>query len=204
MASAANLPMSALIGILSKMKFFDNSELKAILIIFAFLAVISTPNFVVSLRRARDAQRKADIGSIQDALFRYQADFGTFPPSIEGKIAACEPVSYKDVAGIKTPVFSSCDFGKSSLADLSDSSYPAYLKLIPNDPKKNEGRLYFYLSNGSKFQIYGALEGKSEDEYDESIIKRGLKCGSFTCNFGKSSGKTPLNISIEEYEKQTK
>jgi hypothetical protein len=186
------------------MKFFDNSEFKAILIIFACLLVISTPNFIVSLRRARDAQRKADIGGIQDALFRYQADFGTFPLSIDGKIAACEPVSYKEVAGIKTPVFSACDFGKSSLADLSDSSYPSYMKLIPNDPESTKGRSYYYFSTGSRFQIYGSLEGKSEDEYDESIVKRGLACGSETCNFGKSSGKTPLNISIEDYENSIK
>lgn len=179
------------------MKNFSKPELKAILIIFAFLIVISTPNFIVSLRRARDAQRKADIGSIQDALYRYQADFGTFPLSIGGKIAACEPVSYKEVVGIKTPVFSACSWGKDSLHDLSDSSYPPYLKIIPNGS-------YYYFSNGSRFQIYGALEGKSEDEYDESIIKRGVACGSKTCNFGKSSGRTPLNISIEEYESQIK
>lgn len=164
--------------------------------------VISTPNFIVSLRRARDSQRKADIGSIQDALFRYQADFGTFPLSIGGKIAACRPVSFEEVGSIKTLVFSACDFGKSSLADLSDSLYPAYMKLIPNDPQAGRGRFYYYFSNGNRFQIYGALEGKSEDEYDESIIKRGVACGSEMCNFGKGSGKTPLDISIEEYESE--
>lgn len=177
------------------MKFFSKSEFKVILIIFAGLVIISLPNFIVSLRRARDAQRKADIGSIQDALFRYQADFGTFPLSVDGKIAACEPVSYVEVSGIKTPVFSACDWGESSLADLSDSSYPPYLKLIP-------GGSYYYFSNGSRFQIYGSLEGKSEDEYDESIIKRGILCGLKICNFGKSSGKTPLDRSIEVYESE--
>ena len=176
------------------MKFFTKNEVKAISIIFIFLILISAPNFIVSLRRARDAQRKADIGSLQDALNRYQADFGTFPLAIDGKIAACEPVSYLEVSGIKTPVFSPCEWGKTALADLADSSYPPYLKVIPNGS-------YFYLSNGSRFQIYGSLEGKSEDEYDENIIKRGVVCGKTICNFGKSSGRTPLNMSIEEYEK---
>lgn len=179
------------------MKFFSKSESKALFVIFAFLIFISTPNFIVSLRRARDAQRKADVGSIQDALYRYQADFGTFPLAVDGKIAACQPVSYKEVAGIKTPVFSPCDWGKSSLADLSDSSYPPYLKVIPSGS-------YHYFSNGSRFQIYGSLEGRSEDEYDESIIKRNISCGPSVCNFGKSSGRTPLNISIEEYEDSIK
>jgi type II secretory pathway pseudopilin PulG len=179
---------------------FSKSELKGILVIFVFLVAISVPNFIVSLRRARDAQRKADIGSIQDALYRYQADFGVFPLSIDGKIAACEPVYYREVSGIKTPVFSACDFGKSSLSDLSDSTYPPYMKLIPNDPESKKGRSYYYFSSGSRFQIYGSLEGKNEDEYDESIVKRGISCGETVCNFGKSSGKTPLDISIEEYE----
>lgn len=183
---------------------FSKSELKAILIIFLFLVVISTPNFIVSLRRARDAQRKADIGGVQDALYRYQADFGTFPLSIDGKIAACEPVSFKEVGGIKTPVFSACDWGKDTLRDLSDLSYPSYLKIIPDDPQKDRSYSYYYLSNGSRFQIYGRLEGKTEDEYDESIIKRGILCGLKICNFGKSSGRTPLNMSIEEYENSIK
>lgn len=186
------------------MNHFSKSELKAILIIFVFLFIISTPNFIVSLRRARDAQRKADIGGIQDALLRYQADFGAFPLSIDGKIAACEPVTFKEAAGIKTPVFSACEWGKSSLADLSDSSYPPYMKLIPDDPESSKGRSYCYFSNGSRFQIYGSLEGKSEDEYDENIVKRNIPCGSKICNFGKGSGKIPLNISIEEYENSIK
>lgn len=179
------------------MKFFTKEELKIVGLIFLFLVLISTPNFIISLRRARDVQRKADVGSIQDALFKYQADFGTFPLAIDGKIAACEPVSYKEINGIKTPIFSPCQWGKSSLADLSDSSYPPYLKVIP------EGT-YFYFSNGSRFQIYGSLEGKGEDEYDGSIVKRGISCGKTVCNFGKSSGKTPLNMSIEDYESTTK
>lgn len=186
------------------MNFFSKSEFKAILVILAGLVLISTPNFIVSLRRARDAQRKADIGSIQDSLYRYQADFGSFPLSIDGKIAACEPVTFKEVTGIKTPVFSACEWGKAALADLSDSSYPPYMKLIPNDPQSKGGPAYYYLSDGGRFQIYGALEGKSEDEYDSAIIKRGLPCGNKICNFGKSSGKTPLNISIEEYENEIK
>ncbi len=182
------------------MKNFTRSEIKAILIIFFFLFVISLPNFIVSLRRARDAQRKADIGSIQDALFKYQADFGYFPLAIDGKIAACEPVSYKEVNGVKTPVFSACEYGMSSLRDLSDSSYPAYMNIIPNDPKNGQGRTYYYFSNTGRFQIYGSLEGESEDEYDEDIVSRGINCGEKLCNFGKSSGKTPLNMSLEEYE----
>lgn len=186
------------------MKSFTKSELKGIFFILFVLVAVSAPNFIVSLRRARDAQRKADIGTIHDSLLRYQGDFGTFPLSIDGKIAACEPVTFVEKGGVKTPVFSACKFGKDSLKDVSDSSYPAYMLTIPNDPQNASGYSYYYLSNGSRFQIYGALEGKSEDEYDESIIVRGLPCGEKVCNFGKSFAKTPLDVSIEEYETKIK
>ena len=191
---------SAWIGILNIMSLFTKLEARGIAIILLALVVIATPNFIVSLRRARDAQRKADIGSIHDSLLKYQADFGHFPLSVNGKIAACEPVTFAESGGIKSPVFSPCEFGKDSLRDVSDLSYPAYMSLIPNDPQKDKGYSYLYVSNGSRFQIYGTLEGKGEDEYDESIIKRGLSCSEKICNFGKSFAKTPLNISIEEYE----
>lgn len=186
------------------MNFFSKQELRALVVIFGLLVVVSLPNFIVSLRRARDAQRRADIGSIQGAIFRYQEDFGTYPLSINGKIAACEPVSYKDVGGIKHPIFSACEYGKSSLSDLSDGSYPAYMKIIPNDPDTGRKTIYYYFSSGSRFQIYGSLEGKDEAEYDINIVGRGVFCGEELCNFGKSSGTTPLDMSIEDYESTIK
>lgn len=189
------------------MNFFSKSEFKAILIIFAGLILISTPNFIVSLRRARNAQRKADIGSIYGSLLKYGEDFGAFPLSADGKIAACEPVAVKKNENPTLPpaiIFSPCIWGRDSFRDLSDSSYPPYLQTIPNDPQQKTGPAYYYLSDSGHFQIYGALEGKSEDEYDPAIIKRDLPCGSKICNFGKASGRTPLNMSIEDYENSIK
>lgn len=185
-----------------KMKAFSKSEIKALVIIFGLLLTVSTPNFIVSLRRARDAQRKADIGSIYDALNKYQADFGTFPLSVDGKIAACAPVKIIKNFPKDTVVFSGCNWRKDSLADLSDPAYPPYLKIIPQDPHFNRGVSYYYLSNGNRYQIYGTLEGESEAEYDPKIITRNLPCGTKVCNFGKAYSRTPLDKSIEEYENE--
>jgi len=186
----------------TQMKFFTKTELKAILVIFGFLVVISAPNFVVSLRRARDAQRKADIGSLYEALNKYQADFGTFPLALDGKVAACAPVKISKSFPRDTVIFSVCNWGKDSLRDLGDESYPPYLKIIPADPRTGQGFAYYYLSNGNRYQIYGSLEGKDEAEYDPKIVARNLPCGTKICNFGKAYSRTPLDKSIEEYENE--
>ena len=61
------------------MKFFTKKELKVIALIFLGIALVSMPNFRISLRRQRDLQRKNDIGDIAKALDKYHEDFGIFP-----------------------------------------------------------------------------------------------------------------------------
>lgn len=180
------------------MKFFSQHETRAVVLILALIALVSFPNFLTSLRRARDAQRKADLSAIYNSLLRYQADFGSFPLSQEGKITACKPVTKRG----KIYVFSICEWGKDALVNLTGPTYSTYIELLPSDPSYEQGVSYYYLSNGSRFQIYGALEGKDEAEYTPAIVGRNLPCGSKTCNFGRSSGQTPLDKSIEEYENE--
>lgn len=179
------------------------------LVILAVIIAFSCPNFIVSVRRARDAQRKADVGSIYSALNEFQSDFGSFPLSKGGKIAFCSPVVKKEAvelsnkgSSISDFDYSVCEWGKDSISDLSDPSFLPYLKIIPQDPYYSKGRGYYYFSNGNRYQIYGSLESKAEDEYDEAIIKRNLPCGNAICNFGKAYSNTPLDISIEEYENE--
>jgi len=58
------------------MKFFTRKELLAVILIFSAIILASLGNFKVSLRRARDVQRKNDIRSVSDALVKYSEDFG--------------------------------------------------------------------------------------------------------------------------------
>ena len=75
-------------------------------------------------------------------------------------------------------------------------------KNLPFEPKAEDGLNYFYISNGKYFQIYAHLEGKDEAENDPKIARRNIPCGSAICNFGRSSGDTPLDKSLEEYENE--
>lgn len=184
------------------MKFFSKKELVAIIIILTVIAAASLSNFRISLRRARDTQRKNDIGTLTDALVRYGGDFGSFPISRDGKIVACKgPETKIDKKGRITNLVP-CEWGKDSLADISDPSYPAYISTLPADPQNEMGLRYMYFSNGRRFQLYASLEGADEAEYDGKILARKISCGSRICNFGLAYANTPLDKSIEEYENE--
>ena len=184
------------------MKFFTRKELLAVVLIFGAIALASLSNFKVSLRRARDVQRKSDVRSVTDALVKYSEDFGPFPLSEDGKTVACRGSETKiDEKGRITGLVA-CEWGRDSLADISDPAYPPYLLTLPQDPLFEKGYQYLYLSNGKRFQLYASLEGTDEPEYDPKIIARKLSCGEFICNFGLSYGATPLDKSIEEYENE--
>ncbi|OGM11462.1 hypothetical protein A2Z22_00225 [Candidatus Woesebacteria bacterium RBG_16_34_12] len=196
------------------MKPFTKQEILGISIILSFIFILSFLNFRISLRRARDAQRMADLGTIYDALNKYQQDFGFFPPSENGKIKACKATNFDEVIKLLSTLeqfdqeiyfsgLKACEWGIDSLKDLSDESYEPYLRTIMADPKKDKGINYLYFSNTKRYQIYAYLEGEeSEDGYNLGIVARNLSCGEKICSFGKAFGETPLDMSIEEYENE--
>lgn len=197
------------------MKFFTKKELVAVGIILFVLSIVSYRNFQIALRRARDSQRRSDLGSLNDALSKYYEDFSFVPlSSSKGNIKACKGSNYdqlmqelKQEKSFDTKLYleglTDCVWGKDSLSDLQDSTYPDYLKLIPEDPLQSEGYSYLYIADGKFYQIYAYLEGGSDEEgYDGKIVSRNLRCGTHICNFGKAYGETPLDKSLQQYENE--
>lgn len=195
------------------MKFFEKEELKVIAIILLAIGLVSFKNFQDALRRSRDSERKQDVSRVSEALRFYHEDFGFFPPSTDdGRIVACN----KDGSSIEIDtkkedvsleeqlleVFEPCEWGQDGLRDESDPDYPPYLQTLPGDPQWEKGIKYVYLSNTTRFQLYTSLESDEEDEYSEDIVEFGVICGERVCNFGKASGNTPLDKSIQEYENE--
>ena len=194
------------------MRPFTKNELLIVVIIFAVVVGFTLKGLKDATRRARDFQRKQDLGIISDALHKYHDDFGFFPPSENGKVKACKNDNFEEVytklktlqefdrnlffEGLKT-----CDWGSDPLRDVQDDNYSPYLSSIPSDPKKNSGITYLYLSNTVRFQLYTYLEGESDENgFDQGIVLRSLQCGTGVCSYGKSYGVTPLNMSIDDYE----
>jgi len=197
------------------MKFFSKNEFIAVLSILAVVVIVSLFNFRIALRRARDAQRREDLGTIYNALGTYQSQFGFFPlGSTDGKIKACKPENFNELLeefskGVEFDTqgylesLASCEWGASKLTDLGDVAQIPYLENIPQDPRTKVGISYFYISNGRRYQIYAYLEGEvNEIGYDASIVRRNLPCGNYVCNFGRADSITPLDKSLEEYENE--
>ena len=200
--------------------FFNRKEIIGIFSILIFIFALSYLNYLNSLRRSRDIQRRDDLTALAQGLERFydDDDFGVYPPaSVDNKIVACIPAGttyeeIKEIVGNRPevnklkifPRLTGCPWGDSSLSDPSDNSKELYLSVIPRDSKASGGYSYLYFSTGKHFQVYGAYEGKAMPEYDPGIISRGLMCGSQICNFGKASRGTPLDVSLEDFEKELK
>jgi len=174
---------------------FTKQELFSVALIFLVLIAISAPNFVLSLRRARDQVRRDDLGAIHNAMDAFLNEYKQFPQATgDGKIIGCVPAGENiiiDKRGNPTNLIP-CSWGQSQFSNL---------KVLPGDPDSEKGVSYRYFSDGSRYQVYVSQEGKDEPEYDNTILQRGLACGSRICNTGRSYG-VPTNISIEEYVKQ--
>ena len=184
------------------MKFFTKQERLVVAGILLLIIVVSLPNFVVAIARARNSQRKNDLGTLKNGLTSFQKDLRAFPlSSQDGRIMACSP-TLKEVLGEITIEYKPCDWGKDALADEMDPEFPAYIPTLPQDPKVSEGASYLYFSNGGRFQIYAYLEVGDDDEFNPKVVARGLMCGTKVCSFGVASSDTPLDKSIEEYENE--
>lgn len=188
-----------------KKSIFTKTEKISLVIIFTILLLVSIPNFVSSLRRARDQVRRDDLGSLVHNLDNYFEELGVFPPSsVDGEIMDClkdGDKPYQDDKGrwIIDPI--SCEWGKDSLSNLISGKI--YISTLPRDPHWEEGRQYIYRGSNSYYQVFAALEGEKEPEYDPVVVDMGIQCGNELCNMARTYG---CNIpkTIEQCEEEAK
>lgn len=189
------------------MKKFSKEEVFGITIIFLLLLAISIPNFVLSIRRSRDQNRRDDTGGLAHGLEDYYADFGVFPKSnAEGEMIACkrpEDTVLVDEKGRLIVELIPCVWGRDALVDLTPGNNKVYIKALPVDPTYENGDKYMYFSDGYRYQVLAALESADEASYDATIFARKIMCGARVCNMGKSYN-APLSKSIEEYANEIK
>lgn len=153
---------------------FTQQEIKVTAIIFFILILISTPNFISSMRRSRNQIRRDDLGSMQRMIDSYYAKYKVFPTSTaDGKILACG---------------GPCEYGQDQFYNIGR---------IPGDPQSAKGVSYVYFSGIDMYQIFIYQEGENEIEYSPLIEARGVKCGTKICNTGRSYN-CAVDKSIEE------
>lgn len=199
---------------MKRFKLNYKKEIIGTLVILFAILLYSYWNYLISLARSRDIQRRDDITAVMQSLERFYNDYDRYPlASDNGEIVACLPEDWeradmKKLLGGRPlenrekmfQAFGPCKWGDSVFEDFSAEGKEEYLSRVPVDMKESEGWSYVYQSTGDHYQLLGSYEGSSLPEYSEEIIKRNIKCGEKICNFGKASRGTPLDMSLKEYE----
>src|SRR5512146_2042380 len=113
------------------LKAFTKNEIFGLIAIFLLLIIISVPNFLLSLRRARDQVRRDDLGALVHSLDEYITDFRELPPaSPDGRIMDCLYPGEKvttDKKGRLIVNLRPCDWGKDAFIDLTPGSKKVYM-----------------------------------------------------------------------------
>lgn len=131
---------------------FTLVELLIVLSIIGVFTSFATSNFIEVRMKARDAQRKSDILTIQTALEHYKSDNGTYPISTSGG-------TYVN----NTPCGQTFSSGSTQ-----------YISIIPCDPlgtssNYNNGNYYYYSADGSSYTLAGCLERKNDPQGQASV-----------------------------------
>jgi general secretion pathway protein G len=134
---------------------FTLVELLVVLAILSLLATVGFGQYRTSQKKARDAQRKADLDNIGRAVEMYYNDNGVYPLGDDGLISV-------DGAQI--------GWDEQLIKEYSDQSV-VYMKSLPIDPADNQH--YCYQSTGSYYRVFAVLENENDSDI----------AGPFSCTY---------------------
>lgn len=153
---------------------FTLMELLIVVAIMLILATVGFSNFVFSIKKAHDAERKSDLSTIAKGLEAFANDFGSYPGSNGfGQIVGC---------AYGAGPLEACDWGDPFAAYLGvapDGGVQTYLATLPTDPVPQQ--IYFYQETSTGYNLYAALENTSDPSYQSGLT---VECGAgVTCNY---------------------
>lgn len=167
----------ALRVIISKKAGFTLME---ILIAIAILAVIATGllgNFMNSLKKGRDAQRKSDLRQLQNALEAYANDHNGLYPDADanGLIHACPATT--GTSGWP------CTWDDPS-AEIRQQDGSIYMKNLVSDPMPPKQYFYAHTTGNLGYKLYACLENADDPEATDYS---GRNCGG-GCQYRDAGG----------------
>ncbi len=131
---------------------FTLIELLVTISIIAIISTVLLANFNAARERGRDAQRKADLRSIQTALRLYYNDYGGYPNSGTdsnlGKIRGCTSGAAPFI----------CEYGYQWAIDGK-----TLMSTLPKDPLPSQSYQYTQ-TDADTYTLQACLENKSDDK----------------------------------------
>ncbi len=157
---------------------FTLMEIMIVIGLIMILSVVGIGSFILSTVKSRDSQRKSNLNQIGKAAESFYADVGHYPLSEPTDTPHC----FESVNGVGEDI--TCANNK--LYSSVDGVITVYIT-IPSDP--DASREYLYISDGSSYAMYAALENMQ----DRDLLKKEdgsvnqdpweLSCGSVQCNY---------------------
>jgi hypothetical protein len=166
----------------------EKRELSFIVVFVLMLSILIFSNLESAKTKSRDFQRKDDLGYITRMIDNFQNETGSIPLSQDGKLVACNPIKDPKTDSM---IYSVCDWHGGKVLN----------EALPFDPQTGQGISYYYISNGKHYQVFASLEEANDDEYNSKVFSRNISCGNRICNIARASSNTPIDISLEQYEK---
>jgi len=153
-------------------KSFTLLELMIAIVILGVLSALISGNFFTSLKKSKDARRKADLEQIQRALEMYYEDKRAYPTQ-----AAASGFPFG---------------GKFCETPTCSSNEKIYMQKVPNDPVSSYS--YQYQSDGTYYRLFSCIENTLDQGPGvKQTGYAGTNCGSCNvCKYGISSSNTTL------------
>jgi general secretion pathway protein G len=154
---------------------FTLMELLIVMVLLGFLITAGVTSYTSSMKKSRDTKRKNDLRQIAVSLEAYNNDVGRYPLGDgNGAVVGCDGVA--------------CIWG-----DAFQNANTMYMVSLPGDA--SGAQRYFYVSDGSYFQLYTRLENTKDSDIPQqgerprafSDIDCGESGSSIYCNYGVAS-----------------
>jgi len=142
---------------------FTLVELLVVITIIVILSGVGMVIFTRVQKKGRDAQRRADLRKLQEAVEQYYADNSRYPSTCSGGTPTC--------AYPNSSWWGQCSSYGGRTATCGDSNVfitgicPTYIEVLPKDPKADaEGSdCYLYRSTGTDYMILAHLTMETVD-----------------------------------------
>lgn len=142
---------------------FTLLELMIVVVILGVLAAMMSGNFINSLKKGRDARRKADLEQIQKAIEMYYEDKKEYP------------------------IFFTPSLTKLCESDVCTDE-KVYMQRVPTDPTNSPA--YSFSINSQSYRLYACLENPEQIlPYDSLSTDPGAGWCSHTCNNKSNTAK---------------